>query len=133
MSTNETQSKFEIILQKDKEDIILSDTIDKVPADELVSKCIKADSATIFLDDATDVVSKNEAMARLSQFRDMLDKVAYAGEEPKLVFKGSIRESSGVSERKGISREWRMVKLYKGLSSGNDSQAMLDKLSSLIV
>jgi len=133
MSTNEIQSKFEIILQKDKEDIILSDSIDKVPVDELVSKCTKADSATIFLDDATDVVAKNEAMVRLSQFRDMLDKVANATEEPKLVFKGSIRESNGVSERKGVAREWRMVKLYKGLSSGNDSQAMLDKLSSLIV
>tara|TARA_R100001463_G_scaffold122584_1_gene179085 strand:+ start:249 stop:650 length:402 start_codon:yes stop_codon:yes gene_type:complete len=133
MSTNEIQSKFEIILQKDKEDIILSDTIDKVPTDELIEKCVKADSCTIFLDDATDVVAKNEAWARLSQFRDMLDKVANATEEPKLVFKGSIRESNGVSERKGISREWRMVKLYKGLSSGNDSQAMLDKLSSLIV
>ena len=79
------------------------------------------------------IVRANTKKYRWSIGEAPLDKVANVKDEPKLVFKGSIRESNGTSERRGVAREWRMVKLWKGLSSGNDSQAFLDKLSSMIV
>lgn len=126
---------IDIVLQNsDKEDIVLTDTVDNVEAKELAEACTKADTATIWVEDSNDVVAKNECHARLQQFKDLTRMVSDATDEPKLVFKGSIRFMNGEGKRKdGSTFQWSMVKLYKGLSSSNNSQTMMDKLQSLIV
>lgn len=133
MSITENNT-IDIVLQdSNKEDIVLTDTIDKVSDDELITACNKAETATIWVSDASDVVAKNECQNRLEQFRELTTMVANAKDEPKLVFKGSIRHMSGEGRRKdGSVFQWSMVKLYKGLSSSNNSQAFLDRLQSII-
>ena len=74
---------IDIVLQDSKqEDIVLTDTIENVGANELAEACTIADSAR---------------------------------------------------KKDGSTFQWSMVKLYKGLSSSNNSQTMMDKLQSLIV
>ena len=112
----------------------MTDTIENVGANELAEACTIADSATIWVEGTNDVVAKNECHARLQQFKDLTRMVADATDEPKLVFKGSIRYMNGEGRKKdGSTFQWSMVKLYKGLSSSNNSQTMMDKLQSLIV